>query len=139
MHRDPYAVDESISKSAQEDKPKIEVKKEPTKSCKNCAELNPLIATDCRRCGEDFPIHTDSTSTESKSNSQSEQPFKSPILSDWIFYLWVFSLISIYPLTFGKHYGLPAELIDFALGVAVQSVLFLWLPATVRRNLRGKR
>ena len=61
-----------------------------------------------------------------------------PIYKDWIFYLWLLSIVSIIPGTLAstKNGGGAGS---FLIGVIFQTLLFLILPTAVRANLRDKR
>jgi len=61
-----------------------------------------------------------------------------PIYKDWIFYLWLLSIVSIIPGTLAstKNGGGAGS---FLIGLIFQTLLFLVLPSAIRANLRGKR
>lgn len=59
-----------------------------------------------------------------------------PIIKDWIFYLWLVSLIAIIPTITSS--GL-AGLIDLLLAAAFQTVFFMFVPAKIRKSLRGRK
>ena len=58
-----------------------------------------------------------------------------PISKDWIFYLWLVSLVAIVPMTLGGGAG-AAGVIDFIIGIAVQYLIFLRLPVIIRKQIR---
>lgn len=60
-----------------------------------------------------------------------------PIYKDWIFYLWLLSIISIIPgtLASSKNGGGAGS---FLIGVIFQTLLFLVLPSAIRANLRNR-
>lgn len=60
-----------------------------------------------------------------------------PIYKDWIFYLWLFSLVAVIPQNLTLEFSMSG-LIDFVIAVLVQSLFFLLLPAKVRKRFRNK-
>ena len=60
-----------------------------------------------------------------------------PISKDWIFYLWLVSLVAIVPGTLGSSQG-GGGLLSFLLGVIVQYFVFLRLPVLIRNGMRKK-
>lgn len=60
-----------------------------------------------------------------------------PISKDWIFYMWLLSVVAIIPgtLTSEKNGG---GLISFLIGLVFQYFVFLWVPATIRKGIRKK-
>jgi len=61
-----------------------------------------------------------------------------PIYKDWIFYLWLLSIVSIIPGTLAstKNGGGAAS---FGIGVVFQTLVFLVLPSAIRATLRNRR
>lgn len=61
-----------------------------------------------------------------------------PIYKDWIFYLWLFSIVLIIPgtLASNKNGGGAGS---FIVGVTFQTLLLLVLPSAIRSHLRNKR
>jgi len=60
-----------------------------------------------------------------------------PITKDWIFYLWLLSLLAIVPGTLTSSQG-GGGLISFLIGVVVQYFVFLRLPVVIRNGMRKK-
>jgi hypothetical protein len=66
------------------------------------------------------------------------QLLKKPIYTDWIFYLWILSIIAILPGTlFSSKNG--GGLGSFLIAMVVQYLVFLILPALVRNGLSDKK
>jgi hypothetical protein len=61
-----------------------------------------------------------------------------PFYKDWIFYLWLLSIVSIIPGTLAstKNGGGAGS---FVIGIIFQTLLFLVLPTAIRANLRSKK
>ncbi len=60
-----------------------------------------------------------------------------PITKDWIFYLWLLSLLAIVPGTLTSSQG-GGGLFSFLIGVVVQYFVFLRLPVVIRDAIRKK-
>jgi len=60
-----------------------------------------------------------------------------PISKDWIFYLWLVSLVAIVPSTLTSSQG-GGGLFSFLIGVVVQYFIFLRLPVLIRNGMRKK-
>jgi hypothetical protein len=60
-----------------------------------------------------------------------------PISKDWIFYLWIVSIIAIIPGTLTSELN-GGGLASFLIGVVIQYLFFLVLPATIRKVIRKK-
>jgi hypothetical protein len=66
------------------------------------------------------------------------QLLKKPIYTDWIFYLWVLSIIAILPGTlFSSKNG--GGLASFLIAMVVQYLVFLILPGLIRQGLTEKK
>jgi len=61
-----------------------------------------------------------------------------PFTKDWIFWLWVVSIVAIIPQTLGKEGG-AAGLINFVIAVFVQWCIFLQVPAFIRAMVRKNK
>ena len=59
-----------------------------------------------------------------------------PIAKDWILYLWIFSEISIIPMTLGGDGG---SILYFGFASVIQYFCFLQLPAAIRRSVRSRK
>jgi hypothetical protein len=71
--------------------------------------------------------------------------FNKPIWKDWIVYLWLFATWAVVAPTI-QDYPAPrtpednlALTIDIAIAVVVQTLVFLLLPAVIRRAVRKRR
>lgn len=64
--------------------------------------------------------------------------FITPIYKDWVFYLWIFSVISILP-TISANGGGVAGLIDLAFGMFIQAAFFLYAPAYLRSRIKKRK
>jgi hypothetical protein len=60
-----------------------------------------------------------------------------PISKDWIFYLWLASLVAIIPGTLTSSQG-GGGLVSFLIGVVIQYFVFLRLPVAIRNGMRKK-
>ena len=60
-----------------------------------------------------------------------------PISKDWIFYLWIVSIIAIIPGTLSSELN-GGGLASFLIGVVIQYLFFLVLPASTRKVIRKK-
>ena len=60
-----------------------------------------------------------------------------PISKDWIFYLWIVSIIAIIPGTLSSELN-GGGLASFLIGVVIQYLFILVLPATIRKVIRKK-
>jgi len=60
-----------------------------------------------------------------------------PIYKDWVFYLWIVSIITIVPTTLGSGAWI-VSLLDFTFGLIVQYFVFLRIPAWVRTRIRER-
>jgi hypothetical protein len=60
-----------------------------------------------------------------------------PISKDWIFYLWLVSLVAIIPGTLASSQG-GGGLLSFLIGVVIQYFVFLRLPVAIRSGMRKK-
>jgi hypothetical protein len=61
-----------------------------------------------------------------------------PIYKDWIFYLWLLSIVSIIPGTLASTKN-GGGVGSFLIGLIFQTLLFLVLPTAIRANLRDKK
>lgn len=61
-----------------------------------------------------------------------DQPFH----KDWIFYLWVLSVVALFPVI-GESDG-SVGVINFLFGMVIQYVVFLRLPILIRNGRRKK-
>jgi hypothetical protein len=59
-----------------------------------------------------------------------------PVTKDWIFYLWLLSLVAAIRTV---DVGGVAGLIDYLIYAAFQTVLFMYIPAKIRKSLRGRK
>lgn len=75
---------------------------------------------------------------------QTERLLDRPLLRDWIVYLWALGLAAGVATSLGDYPGDGSVVtdsafwIDLAFAVVVQSVIFMVLPAWVRRSLRRR-
>ena len=60
-----------------------------------------------------------------------------PISKDWIFYLWIVSIIAIIPGTLSSELN-GGGLASFLIGVVIQYLFFLVLHASIRKVIRKK-
>jgi hypothetical protein len=60
-----------------------------------------------------------------------------PFTKDWIFYLWLASIVAIIPGTLTSELN-GGGLGSFLLGVVIQYFVFLVLPAAIRKSIRKK-
>ena len=60
-----------------------------------------------------------------------------PISKDWIFYLWIVSVVAIIPGTLTSELN-GGGLLSFLFGVVLQYFIFLVLPASIRKSIRKK-
>ena len=60
-----------------------------------------------------------------------------PISKDWIFYLWIVSIVAIIPGTLTSELN-GGGIFSFLLGVVIQYFIFLVLPASIRKSIRKK-
>jgi len=63
---------------------------------------------------------------------------KKPIYTDWVFYLWILSVIAIVPGTLLSPMN-GGGLGSFLIGFVFQYLIFLILPALIRNGLRTKK
>jgi len=59
-----------------------------------------------------------------------------PVTKDWIFYLWLLSLVAAIRTV---DVGGVAGLIDYLIAAAFQTALFMYVPAKIRKSIRGRR
>jgi len=59
-----------------------------------------------------------------------------PVIKDWIFYLWLLSLVAAIRTV---DVGGVAGLIDYLIAAAFQTVFFMYVPAKIRKSLRGRK
>ena len=63
---------------------------------------------------------------------------RKPIYTDWVFYLWILSVIAIIPGTLLSPMN-GGGLGSFLIGFVFQYLIFLILPALIRNGLRTKK
>jgi len=59
-----------------------------------------------------------------------------PVIKDWIFYLWLLSLVAAIRTV---DVGGVAGLIDYLIAAVFQTVFFMYVPAKIRKSLRGRK